>query len=70
MFSISLTRADHIRRYSIAPLQRSGWEVKVESDQELTRHAYYRDWHRVERVLALFRLEVSELIACGWTAIT
>jgi hypothetical protein len=70
MFSISLTRADHIRRYSIGPPEGSGWEVKVEADQELTRHAYYRDWHRVERTLAIFRLEVSELIARGWTAIT
>jgi hypothetical protein len=66
MFSISLRNADHTRRYSIAPLSTSGWEVKLEQEGKLTRHVYYHDWHRVERVLALFQMEVSDLTQRGW----
>jgi hypothetical protein len=66
MFSISLRNADHTRRYSISPLSPSGWEIKLEQEGELTRHVYYHDWHRVERTLALFQLEVSKLTERGW----
>ena len=66
MFSVSLRRAEHTRHYSIRPLIGSGWEVRREEDRELTRHACYRDWHRVERALAVFRMEVSELTSSGW----
>ena len=67
MFSISLQRADHVRQYSIRSVHDSGWEVLVEEDRTLTHHVRYRDWHRVERALALFRREVDDLIARGWT---
>ena len=66
MFAISLRHADQIRRYSIGPLESSGWEVKLETDRQLMRHTTYHDWHRVERALAEFRLEVSDLTARGW----
>ena len=65
MFSISLQNADHTLKYSIAPLNPSGWEVTREQEGELTRHIYY-DWHRVERALALFQREVGQLTARGW----
>jgi hypothetical protein len=65
MFSISLRHATRTRHYSIAALATSGWEVTLEDEGELTRHVYH-DWHRVERALALFQLEVSELTARGW----
>ena len=66
MFSISLRNARETRRYSISPLSSSGWEVKLEQAGEITRHVYYHDWHRVERALALFQLEVSKLTEHGW----
>jgi hypothetical protein len=66
MFQLSLRRADHIRRYSIMPASPSGWEVKFEEDREVRRNDLYEDWHRVERALALFEIEVSELTASGW----
>jgi len=66
MFAINLQRAEHTKRYSISQLKESGWEVKLEEDRELKRSRYYRDWHRVERALAGFRQEVSELTAHGW----
>ena len=66
MLSISLRNAEHTRRYSISALSDAGWEVKLEREGELTHHVCYHDWHRVERALAIFRLEVSELTARGW----
>jgi hypothetical protein len=65
MFSIMLQKADQTRRYSISTLGASGWEVTLEREGE-TRHVFYDDWHRVERALAMFRLEVSDLTDRGW----
>ena len=65
MFSVSLTNADHIRRYSISFLDGAGWEVTRQQDGELTRSCYH-DWHRVERARAVFALEVSKLTERGW----
>ena len=62
----SLRHADHVRRFSIAPPGTSGWEVRLEEDQELRRLDHYQDWHRVERALALFEREVLELREQGW----
>jgi len=66
MFSVSLRNENHTCRYSIVPRTGWGWEVRVEHEGQLTRHICYRDWHRVERTLAMFRLEVSQLTALGW----
>jgi hypothetical protein len=66
MFSVSLYRAEHTKRYSISQLTNQGWEVKAEEDLKLTHRALYHDWHRVERALVLFRLKISELTARGW----
>ena len=67
MFSISLRNDDdRTRSYSISSLGEAGWEVKLEQEGELTRHVYYHDWHRVERMLALFQLEVTDLTEHGW----
>ena len=66
MFQISLWRADHVRRYSITAAKPFGWEVKYEEDRQLRRKSIYRDWHRVERAMALFELEALQLKANGW----
>ena len=66
MFSISLQRAEHVRRYSIRSTPAAGWEVSLEENDTLTRHVRYHDWHRVERALAIFRLEIADLAAQGW----
>ena len=66
MFQFSLQRADHVRRYSITRVRPFGWEVKFEEDRELRRKSLYQDWHRVERAMALFELEVLQLRASGW----
>jgi seryl-tRNA synthetase len=70
MFSISLRNARETRHYSISSLGNLGWEVKLEEAGEITRHVYYHDWHRVERALALFQLEVSNLTEHGWQPVS
>ena len=66
MFHLSLQCADHVRRYSITQARPFGWEVKLEEDREVRRNDLYLDWHRVERAMALFELEVLQLTASGW----
>ena len=65
MFALSLRYADHVRHYSICAVS-AGWEVKLEEDRTLRRLDHYRDWHRVERAMALFEREAMELTARGW----
>jgi hypothetical protein len=68
MFAIRLSHADHVRLYSICPAGVAGWEIRLEEDQKLRRLVHYRDWHRVERTLALFKREVVRLMEQGWKA--
>lgn len=69
MFSIMLRKADEVRRYSVSGLGDEGWQVTREREGEPRRQVCYHDWHRVERALAIFRLEVSELTARGWSEV-
>ena len=66
MFHLSLQCADHVRHYSITAANPFGWEVKLEEDRQVRRNDLYQDWHRVERAMALFELEVLQLTASGW----
>lgn len=68
MFAVRLRHADHVKQFSISATPDSGWEVRLEEDQRLRRLDHYRDWHRVERTLALFKREVRQLTQQGWTA--
>jgi hypothetical protein len=67
MFARSLRQADHVRVYSVSTSGASGWEVRLEEDRSVRRVEHYRDWHRVERALALIEREISELTAAGWS---
>ena len=66
MFELRLSRADHVRQYSIVAAAPSGWDVRCQEDQTLCRLDHYEDWHRVERALKAFQLEVSRLSEHGW----
>ena len=66
MFDLRLRLADHIRRYSIAAVAPSGWEVTLEEDSTIRRQDRYSDWHRVERAQAMLQLEVEQLRERGW----
>jgi hypothetical protein len=68
MFAVRLAHDDHVRLYSIRAAGTDGWEVRLEEDEKLRRLDHYHDWHRVERTLALFKREVSQLREQGWLA--
>jgi hypothetical protein len=67
MYDLRLVSDNHVRHYSICRVEPTGWEVMVEDDIALHLHKVYHDWHRVERTLALFEREVSELVGAGWS---
>ncbi len=67
MYARTLTKASHVRKFSITPKESVGWEVREEADHGVVRHAYYEDWHRVERARRAFALEVKSLHDEGWT---
>ncbi len=66
MFDLCLSRAEHVRHYSISAVAPAGWEVRCQEDETLQRLDYYEDWHRVERARQLFEREVSTLSENGW----
>lgn len=66
MFAVCLRHADHVRQYFVSNRSDAGWEIRSEEDRTLRKHAWYRDWHRVERTLHLFRREIADLTAQGW----
>ena len=69
MFSKELHYQEHTRRYSIAATQ-AGWEVREERDNEVVKQAQYQDWHRVERALRTFTIELDDLRRQGWLETT
>jgi hypothetical protein len=65
MFSIALRHDQHTREYAVSASQPSGWELTLREDLERTRRVHFNDWHRVERAVAVVRLEVEGLTARG-----
>jgi hypothetical protein len=66
MFAISLQRGGHTRRYSVRSSASAGWELSLEEDRAVSRRVKYRDWHRVERAMALIQREIAVLATQGW----
>jgi hypothetical protein len=66
MFSIALRNDQHTREYAVSASERSGWELTLEEDFEPTRRVHFEDWHRVERAVAVVKLEVLDLTSRGW----
>jgi hypothetical protein len=69
MFALTLSQANHTRRYSAARTGLLGWEIRCEQDSKLQRLDHYQGWHRVERALAQFAYETSRLLESGWRVI-
>src|SRR5688572_33484171 len=55
MFSRELILAGHSRRFIVTPSTSSGWELKVVSDRDVVRQAFYSDWHRLERAMSAIK---------------
>ena len=68
LFSKELRFAGHVRRFLINRLGREGWEVLEEQDRQVVKKVHYTDWHRVERALSLFNMEIGQLESEGWVA--
>ena len=66
MFSIALRHDQHTREYAVSPSPTSGWELTLQEDFERTRRVHFEDWHRLERAVAVVRLEVRDLTERGW----
>ena len=66
MFDVNVVSAEHVRRYSIVLAGSAGWEARLEEDRSLCWRETCADWHRIERTLARFRREVSDLVDRGW----
>jgi hypothetical protein len=66
MFSIALRHEQHTRQYAVSASQPSGWELTLQEDLERTKSVHFEDWHRVERAVAVVRLEIEDLRSRGW----
>jgi len=66
MYHKRLRQAGHTRQFEIREAG-GAWEVQAAHDSEIVKQARYDDWHRVERTMLAFALEVSALERAGWT---
>jgi hypothetical protein len=65
MFAKELQQAGHVRKFSIVE-GNAGWEVRDIQDDRVLKQVCYTDWHRVERALHMFNLQIDELESKGW----
>lgn len=66
MFAKELHNEGHVRRFSIRENSKAGWDVREEQDDRVLKHVRYSDWHRVERALNVFALQIGQLEDRGW----
>ena len=66
MFSREFTLADQSRRFTVAPSDAGGWELRVTQGRAVVRRTYFSDWHRVERAMDSIEREMSDLVSKGW----
>jgi hypothetical protein len=67
MFIKELRQEGHTRKFSIKDRGPDGWEVLEERDDRVLKQVCYTDWHKVERALGVFHLQIGELEGRGWT---
>jgi hypothetical protein len=68
MFALELRRGQEVRTFLVRNAGLSGWELSEEANRRRVRTVRYRDWHRVERAIALIRFEAASLAREGWEA--
>ena len=66
MFAKELYNEGHVKRFSVRENGKDGWDVREEQDDRVLRHVRYTDWHRVERALNVFAIQIDELENRGW----
>ena len=60
MIMSELTVAGQRKRFTVTRGE-TGWDVREESDSTIVREANYTDWHRVERALRMFALQLRDV---------
>ena len=68
MFVKEPHKAGHTQRFSVEQQGGDGWDVRSEQDDRVLKQTRYTDWHRVERAMMVFALEIGELEQLGWRA--
>jgi len=68
MFAKELRQEGHTRKFFIADRGPEGWEVREEADDRVLKQAVYTDWHKVERTMSVFNLQIVQLEGLGWSA--
>ena len=67
MYEKNLRQAGHTRRFAIR--EAGGlWEAQMQHDDVIVQRVRYDDWHRVERTMVRFAIEISTLERSGWVA--
>ena len=66
MLSIALRHEQHTRKYAVSVSQPSGWELTLLEDLQRIKRVHFEDWHRVERAVAVIKLEIEDLLSRGW----
>jgi len=69
MYARRLRKAAHTRRFTIRNTGTSGWQVQDEQDSTIVKSVLYDDWHRVERAIAAFSVEIAMLRESGWVEV-
>jgi hypothetical protein len=66
MYIKELHQQGHVKKFSVSERRTDGWEIRAEEDNRVLKRAVYTDWHRVERAMGVFDLQVDELESRGW----
>ena len=66
MFTKELHQEGHTKKFSVSERRADGWEIRTEEDDRVLKQAVYSDWHRVERAVSMFNLQIDELESRGW----
>ena len=61
LLAATLVRADQTRTFHIQRAEPSGWEIAEHEDGRVVRRKHQTDWHRVERTLARYLREITDL---------
>ena len=67
MFVLELRRGTETHRFSVTSSRPAGWLLSEQSNRQTIRTVRYRDWHRVERAIALIRHDAAALEQQGWS---
>jgi hypothetical protein len=65
MYEKNLRNAGHTRRFEIREAGGT-WVAQTEHDSQVVKRVRYDDWHRVERTMLTFAIEISSLEQAGW----